>query len=122
MSDEPKKVNGVSESPVSEYLDHLMKELAKALVLKAIIKAIGTPASAGFPDGFWRGGGSFAGEPERPKESDGRNYKNGDTTLLRSDHAQRLRAGLAELEREHVANNPRVIVQPDYPDWDDGEY
>jgi hypothetical protein len=49
-------------------------------------------------------------------------HMHGDTTVIHPDHAQRLRAGLAELEREHVANNPRVIVQPDYPDWDDGEY
>ena len=219
MSDEPKKVNGVSESPVSEYLDHLMKELAKALVLKAIMKAIG-PATSAVPgeeppgrardfgrvakfywlDGtieevgvawpfqeYWKRvgrmpdaaltspiseiesvqmrvpvhtftlvklgygraayfeggiqhairlgalpresvvvfratGGDIVTVPTpaqhaaRPTEADG------DTTVIHPDHAQRLRAGLAEREREHVANNPRVIVQPDYPDWDDGEY
>jgi hypothetical protein len=49
-------------------------------------------------------------------------HMHGDTTVIHPDHAQRLRAGLAEREREHVANNPRVIVQPDYPDWEDGEY
>lgn len=43
------------------------------------------------------------------------------TTFIES-RAQQIRDGLAEIERERTANNPRVIVQPDYPDWDDGGY